>query len=59
MGISMNEYNLLIVAATPLKHLSAYILLGAIHVGYLMWENYNYKIVAIYNLRRHILCNVS
>ena len=36
MDLSMNEYNLLTEAATPLKYLSPCIVSGAIHIGYLM-----------------------
>ena len=36
MDLSMNKYNLLTEAATPLKYLSPYIVSRAIHIGYLM-----------------------
>lgn len=59
MGLYMKEYNLLIVAATPSKHLYTYIVLGAMNVGYLMGNDYNEKIEAIHNLRKYTVCTVK
>lgn len=59
MGLYTNEYNLLAVAVTPSKHLYAYIVLGAMHIGYSMCNNYSWKIAVIHNLRKYTLCTIK
>lgn len=59
MGLYMNKHNLLTVAVTPSKNLFMYIVSGALHLEYLMCNNYNCKTVSIYNLRKYTSCTVN